>query len=82
MNNKIDDCWEDNGIDSIDNRINEVAVAELDGMEDDLDHMDLLDDTDFKTLLDRIKEMFDDCSRSEVKKIGKLLIKLNRKDYE
>ena len=82
MNNKIDDCWEDNGIDSIDNRINEVSVGELDGMEDYLEHIDMLDNTDFKALLDRIKEMFDDCSRSDVKKIGKLLIKLMRKDYE
>ena len=35
--------WEDNSIDSIDNRINEVAIAELDGIESELDHIDILD---------------------------------------
>ena len=42
MSNDINN-WEDNSIDSIDNRIAEVTVAELDGIESELDHVDMLD---------------------------------------
>ena len=81
MNNDIDD-WEDNGIDSIDNRIDEVEIANLSGMESDLDHIDTLDDESFSELQDAIKEMLDDCSRSNFKKVGKFIIKLMRKEIK
>ena len=72
--------WEDNSIDSIDNRINEVAIAELDGIESELDHIDILDNKSFSELQDVIKEMLDDCSKSNFKKVGKFLVKLVRKE--
>ena len=81
MNNDIDN-WEDNGIDSIDNRIDEVEIANLNGMESDLDHIDTLDDESFSALQDAIKELLDDCSKSNFKKVGKFLIKLMRKETE
>ena len=81
MNNDIDN-WEDNGIDSIDNKINEVDIANLNGMEDYLEHIDTLDDESFSSLQDGIKELLDDCSNSNFKKVGKLLIKLTRKEIE
>jgi hypothetical protein len=81
MNNDMDN-WEDNGIDSIDNRIDEVAIAELDGMESALDHINTLDDESFFELQDAMKELLDDCSKSNFKKVGKFLIKLMRKETE
>ena len=72
--------WEDNSIDSIDNRIAEVTVAELDGIESELDHVDMLDNKSFSELQDVIKEMLDDCSKSNFKKVGKFLVKLVRKE--
>ena len=72
--------WEDNSIDSIDNRINEVAIAELDGIESELDHVDMLDNKSFSELQDVVKEMLDDCSKSNFKKVGKFLVKLVRKE--
>ena len=72
--------WEDNSIDSIDNRIAEVTVAELDGIESELDHVNILDDKSFSELQDVIKEMLDDCSKSNFKKVGKFLVKLVRKE--
>ena len=79
MSNDINN-WEDNSIDSIDNRINEVAIAELDGIESELDHVDMLDNKSFSELQDVIKEMLDDCSKSNFKKVGKFLVKLVRKE--
>ena len=79
MSNDINN-WEDNSIDSIDNRINEVAIAELDGIESELDHIDILDNKSFSELQDVIKEMLDDCSKSNFKKVGKFLVKLVRKE--
>ena len=79
MNNDINN-WEDNGIDSIDNRINEVAIAELDGIESDLDHIDVLDNESYYELQNVIKEMLDDCSKSNFKKVGKFLVNLLRKE--
>ena len=81
MSNNIDN-WEDNGIDSIDNRIDEVAIAELDGIESALDHIDTLDNKSFSELQDVVKEMLYDCSESDFKKVGKFLIKLMRKETE
>ena len=81
MNNDIDN-WKDNGIDSIDNRIDEVADDNLDGIESALDHIDALDGKSFSELQDTIKEMLDDCSQSNFKKVGKFLVKLVRKEME
>ena len=79
MSNDINN-WEDNSIDSIDNRIAEVTVAELDRIESELDHVDMLDNKSFSELQDVIKEMLDDCSKSNFKKVGKFLVKLVRKE--
>jgi|TARA_R100000781_G_C4018125_1_gene106090 hypothetical protein len=79
MSNDINN-WEDNSIDSIDNRIAEVTVAELDGIESELNHVDMLDNKSFSELQDVIKEMLDDCSKSNFKKVGKFLVKLARKE--
>ena len=79
MSNDINN-WDDNSIDSIDNRIAEVTVAELDGIESELDHVNILDDKSFSELQDVIKEMLDDCSKSNFKKVGKFLVKLVRKE--
>ena len=79
MSNDINN-WEDNSIDSIDNRIAEVTVAELDGIESELDHVDMLDNKSFSELQDVVKEMLDDCSKSNFKKVGKFLVKLVRKE--
>ena len=79
MNNDINN-WEDDGIDSIDNKIDEVNIAELDGIESELDHIDMLDDKSFSELQDAIKELLDDCSKSNIKKVGKFLVKLTRKE--
>ena len=81
MSNDIDN-WEDNGINSIDNRIDEIAIAELDGIESELDHIDTLDNESLLKLQDVIKEMLDDCSKSNFKKVGKFLVKLMRKETE
>ena len=81
MNNDMDN-WKDNGMDSIDNRIAEVDNDNLDGMESDLDHIDTLDDESFSELQDAMKELLDDCSKSDFKKVGKFLIKLMRKETE
>ena len=81
MSNDINN-WEDNSIDRIDNRIAEVTVAELDGIESELDHVNILDDKSFSELQDVIKEMLDDCSKSNIKKVGKFLVKLTRKETE
>ena len=72
--------WEDNSIDSIDNRIAEVTVAELDGIESELDHIDILDNKSFSELQDVIKEMLSDCSKSNFKKVGKFIVRLVRNE--
>ena len=57
-----------------------MAIAELDGIESDLDHIDVLDNESYYELQNVIKEMLDDCSKSNFKKVGKFLIRLVRKD--
>ena len=47
-----------------------------------LDHIDTLDDESFSELQDAMKELLDDCSKSNFKKVGKFLIKLMRKETE
>ena len=66
-------------IESIDRKINEVANDDLDGLEECLRHLESMDSTE---LQDKAKEMIDDCSKDELKKILNLLIKIARKSFE
>ena len=66
-------------IDSIDEKIDEVANDNLDALENTLDHIDEIDDETFSDLQDTAKEMIDDCSKHELKKVLQLLIKIERK---
>ena len=62
-------------MDEVDNLIDEVANAELDGLEKEIE---LLDEVDEETR-NEVKEMLDDCSTSQFKQVAKLLIKFRRK---
>ena len=66
----------DNDIEAIDKKINEVGSDNLDGLESSLNHMDS------DELRSEAKEMIDDCSKNELKKVLKLLIKISRKSFE
>jgi hypothetical protein len=77
MNN--DDVWNSNNIGSIDKKINQSAKDNLDGLESSLNHMKLMDLEEFQI---QAKEMIDDCSKEEIKKVLKLLIEISRKSYE
>ena len=66
-----------NDIDSIDKKINEVADDNLDALEKTLEHIDKI--YDISDLQDTAKEMIDDCSKHELKKVLQLLIKIERK---
>ncbi len=68
-----------NDIESIDRKINEVANDDLDGLEECLHHLESMDSIE---LQDKAKEMIDDCSKDELKKILNLLIKIARKSFE
>ena len=48
----------------------------LDGLESSLNHMDS------DELRSEAREMIDDCSKNELKKVLKLLIKISRKSFE
>ena len=77
MNN--DDVWNSNNIDSIDKKINQSAKDNLDGLESCLDHMKSMDSGELR---DTAKEMIDDCSRNELKKVLKLLINITKENLE
>ena len=77
MNN--DDVWNSNNIDSIDKKINQSAKDNLDGLENCLDHMKSMDSGELR---DKAKEMIDDCSRNELKKVLKLLIDITKENLE
>ena len=66
----------DNDMEAIDKKINEVANDEFDEIEKHLDkvHED--------ALRDKIHEMTFDCSKDELKLVAKLLIKISRKSFE
>jgi hypothetical protein len=66
----------DNDIEAIDKKINEVANDNLNGLESNLNHMDS------DELRSEAKEMINDCSRNELQKVIKLLIKISRKSFE
>tara|TARA_B100001964_G_C13759221_1_gene390927 strand:- start:132 stop:332 length:201 start_codon:yes stop_codon:yes gene_type:complete len=65
-----------NDINSIDKKIDEVVNDDLNGLEDSLNHMELMEVEDFQI---KAKEMIDDCSKDEIKKVLELLIKIARK---
>jgi|LUMF01.1.fsa_nt_gb hypothetical protein len=66
----------DNSMEAIDKKINEMGSDNLDGLESSLNHMDS------DELRSEAKEMIDDCSKNELKKVLKLLIKISRKSFE
>ena len=80
MNNT--DVWNSNDIDSIDRKINQSAIDDLDGVESSLNHIDELDDEAFSELQDKAKEMLGDLSKDNFKKYFKGLINLSRKSLE
>jgi len=66
----------DNSMKAIDKKINEMGSDNLDGLESSLNHMDS------DELRSEAREMIDDCSKNELKKVLKLLIKISRKSFE
>ena len=76
------DVWNSNDIDSIDRKINQSAIDDLDGVESSLNHIDELDDEAFSELQDKAKEMLGDLSKDNFKKYFKGLINLSRKSLE
>ena len=69
----------DNDIDSIDKKINQSANDDLNGLESSLNHVEFMEREE---LHDKARDMLDDCSRYELKKVLKLLIKIARKSFE
>ena len=66
----------DNDMEAIDKKINEVATDNLNGLDDSLKHMS----TD--ELRTEAKDMIEDCSKDEVKKVLKLLVSIAKKSFE
>ena len=65
-----------NDMEAIDKKINEVATDNLNGLDDSLKHMS----TD--ELRTEAKDMIEDCSRDEVEKVLKLLVSIAKKSFE
>ena len=66
-------------MEAIDKKINEVANDDLDGLEDSLNHLDSVDSDELQS---KAKEMIDDCSKKELKKVLTLLIGIARKSFQ
>jgi len=66
----------DNDMEAIDKKINEVATDELDAIEKHL--TEVQEDA----LKDKIYEMTSNCSKDELMLVAKLLIKISRKSFE
>ena len=66
----------DNDMEAIDKKINEVANDNLNGLDDSLKHMSS------KELRSEAKDMIEDCSKDEVKKVLKLLVSIAKKSFE
>ena len=66
---------DDNDMEAIDKKINEVANDNLDALENSLKHMD----TD--SIRSEIDKMLDECDLDEHIKIAKILINLSRKSF-
>jgi hypothetical protein len=66
----------DNDMEAIDKKINEVANDELDAIEKHL--TEVQEDA----LKDKIYDMASNCSKDELMLVAKLLIKISRKSFE
>ena len=62
-------------MEAIDKKINEVAIEELDALEETLKHMDL------DSIRLEVNKMLDDCDINELQKVAKILINLSRKSF-
>ena len=65
-----------NDMEAIDKKINEVATDNLNGLDDSLKHMSA------DELRSEAKDMIEDCSKDEVKKVLKLLVSISKKSFE
>ena len=65
----------DSDMSAIDNKINEVANDGLDSLEDSLNH------TSIEVIQQQVKDMIDDCSKSEAKTVLKLMLKQARTSF-
>ena len=74
-----DDIWNSNDIDSIDRKINQSANDDLDGVQSALNNVELFAPEDMVT---KAKEMIEDCTKAELKKVLQLLINLSRKSFQ
>ena len=66
----------DNDMEAIDKKINEVATDNLNSLDDSLKHMSA------DELRVEAKDMIEDCSKDEVKKVLKLLVSIAKKSFE
>ena len=66
---------DDNDMEAIDKKINEVANDNLDALENSLKHMDI------DSIRSEIDKMLDECDLDEHIKIAKILINLSRKSF-
>ena len=69
-------------MEAIDKKINEVANDDLDGLEDTLEHIEIVDAGTLSDLQDKAKEMIGTCSKLELKKVLTLLIGIARKSFQ
>ena len=70
-----DNDMNDNDMEAIDKKINEVATHNFDSLRKSLKNMS--DDE----LRSEAKEMIEDCSRDEVKKVIELLVKMAKQSF-
>jgi len=78
----LEKLWRVNNMsdmEAIDKKINEVANDDLNGLEDSLNHLDSVDSDELQS---KAKEMIDDCSKKELKKVLTLLIGIARKSSQ
>ena len=68
-----------NNVDNIDKKISEVANANLDSLERSLKNIESYGSDELRS---EAKEMINDCSKNEIKKVLKLLINISRKSFE
>ena len=62
-------------MEAIDKKINEVAIEELDALEETLKHMDL------DSIRLEVNKMLDDCDINELQKVAKILITMAKKSF-
>tara|TARA_A100001388_G_C28754222_1_gene494023 strand:- start:1498 stop:1719 length:222 start_codon:yes stop_codon:yes gene_type:complete len=65
-----------NDMEAIDKKINEVSNDHLDSLEETLKHMDL------DTIRSEVNKMLDDCDMNELQKIAKMLANMARKSFQ